>query len=83
MVIYWILNFFITLVTFVFSLFPVFETPAWFVSNLPQIFTMIFAFNNYLPIVEAFVVVVFLITFTMTYKIAKIVLAKTGVNMDL
>ena len=82
MILYWLINFFITLVTFVFGLLPVIETPAWLLSNLPQIFTMIFGFNQYLPIVESFMIVVWLIMFTFSYKVAKIVLNRVGINMN-
>lgn len=81
MVIWLLLNVFNTLITFVLGLIPVIETPVWFVTNLPDIFTMIFAFNQYLPIYEAFMVVVWLICGTMSYKVAKIVLNKAGIDI--
>ncbi len=81
MIIYWILQFFDTIITFVFSIVPVIETPAWLVSNLPKIFTTAFGFNQYLPLTEAFAVAVFLISFTMQYKIFKILLNKFGIDL--
>lgn len=81
MVIYLLLELFITLITFVLSLVPVIETPAWLVTNLPQIFTMIFAFNQYLPVYEAFTVAVWLIAGTMSYKFFKVILNLTGVDL--
>ena len=81
MILYWLFNALITLVNFAFSLIPVFETPAWLVSNLPQIFSMIFGFNKYLPVVEAVKVVWYLILFTMNYKIAKIILNRAGIDI--
>ena len=82
MIFYWLINFLISLVNFGFSLFPIFETPTWLITNLPQIFNMVFAFNQYLPIVEAFNVVVFLIIFSMSYKLYKIVLNRTGIDLN-
>lgn len=81
MVIYLLLNLFDALITFVFSLIPIIETPAWLITNLPEIFTMVFAFNNYLPIYEAFGVIVWLINGTMLYKVSKIVLNKAGIDL--
>jgi hypothetical protein len=81
MIVYLLLKLFDTLVTFVFGLVPVFETPAWLVTNLPDIFTMIFSFNQYLPIYETVVAVVFLIGFHIQYKILNIVLNKVGVSI--
>ena len=81
MILYLLLKAFDTILTFVIGLIPVIETPAWLVTNLPDIFTMIFAFNQYLPIYEGFGVIVFLIGGTMSYKIAKIVLNKAGLDI--
>ncbi|MBR2289343.1 MAG: hypothetical protein IJ867_01655 [Clostridia bacterium] len=81
MILYWLINFLITLITFAFGLIPVIETPTWLATNLPQIFTMIFAFNQYLPIYEAFMAVVWLISITMTYKISKIILNRAGIDI--
>ena len=81
MILYLILRLFNTLVTFGFSLFPVLETPAWLTATLPSILNMIFGLDYYLPVSEAFGVVVFLIGFTINYKIAKIILNKTGLDI--
>lgn len=81
MIIYLLLKAFDSILTFVIGLIPVIETPAWLITNLPDIFTMIFAFNQYLPIYEGFGVIVFLISGTMSYKVAKIVLNKAGLDI--
>lgn len=81
MIIYRLLQAFDTVLTFVFSLIPTIETPAWLITHLPEIFRMIFSFNYYLPIVEAFGVVVWLIIGTMSYKVAKILLNKAGLDI--
>lgn len=82
MVIYLLLSAFDLVLNFVIGLVPTFETPTWIASNLNNIFETIYGFNQYLPIAEAFVVVIFLLGFTLQYKILKIVLEKAGVNMN-
>ena len=82
MVIYLLLLAFDLVLNFVIGLVPTFETPSWIASNLDNIFGTIYGFNQYLPITEVFVVVVFLIGFILQYKILKIVLEKAGVNMN-
>lgn len=82
MIIYLISIGFNLILTGIVSLVPVFETPAWIVTNLDSIFETIFGFNNYLPITETFTVVIFLLGFTLQYKIWKIILNKVGVNMN-
>lgn len=81
MIVYLLLNLFDSLVFFVFSLIPVFETPAWLVTNLPEILTTIFSFNLYLPIAECAIAVGFCVIFTLNYKIIKVLLK--FVNIDL
>lgn len=82
MVLYLILTGFDKVSNFVISLIPTFETPAWIVQNLPNILETIFGYNNYLPIIETLGVVIFLLTFTLNYKVLKIILEKVGVNMN-
>lgn len=81
MILYYLLLAFDTIITFIFSIFPMIDTPVWLVSNLPKVFTTAFGFNQYLPLGEAFGVVVFCITFTMNYKVFKILLNKFGVDV--
>lgn len=82
MIVYLLLNLFNTLVVFIFSLCPVFETPAWLITYLPEILTTIFSFNLYLPIFETAGVVTFLIFFTIQYKVFRIVLNKAGIDLS-
>lgn len=81
MIIYLLIQFFITIINFLFGLVPVIETPVWLVSNLPQIFSMIFGFNQYLPIFEVFGVVAFLISFSLSTKISFLLLKKFGIEL--
>ena len=48
---------------------------------VPQIIDKIMSFNDYLPIIETFVTVVFCLTCTLVWKIAKIVLGIVQVNL--
>ena len=82
MILYLLLQFFNTLVFFIFTLMPVFETPVWLVTNLPTIFSTIFSFNLYLPVYETFAVIFFLILFTIQYKVFRIVLNKAGIDLS-
>lgn len=82
MIIYLLSIGFELILTALVSLFPVFETPTWIVTNLDTIFSTIFGFNHYLPIFETFSVVIFLLGFTLQYKVWKIILNKAGINMN-
>lgn len=82
MVVYLLLLLFDTLVSFVFTLIPVVETPVWLVTNLPKILTTIYSFNLYLPVAEAVVAVSFCVLFTLQYKVVKVVLNKVGINLN-
>lgn len=81
MILYMLLNLFDTLCNFVISLFPVFETPAWLVTHLPQIFSTVFGFNQYLPIYEAVVAVVLCITLTIAIRVISAVVSKLGIKL--
>lgn len=63
------------------SLIPTFETPSWFVTQLPDVLTRVASFNYYLPVFESVGIVIGLISFTLAYKILKITL--NFVNIDL
>lgn len=63
------------------SLIPVFETPAWFVTQLPDVLTRVASFNYYLPVFESVGIVIGLISFTLAYKVLKIAL--NFINVDL
>ena len=63
------------------SAIPTFETPVWFSTQLPDVLFRIASFNWYLPVYETVSVVIALIGFTLTWKVAKILL--NFVNIDL
>lgn len=82
MILYLILSGFDLVVSFVVNLIPIFKTPDWITNNLSKILSTVYSFNEYLPISECFTVVLFLLSFTLSYKILKIILNKVGVNMN-
>lgn len=81
MIIYLLVKGFYAIAFAVISIIPTFETPAWLVTQLPDVLTRVASFNWYLPVYETVTVVLFLIGFTLTYKILKVVL--NFVNIDL
>ena len=81
MILYLILKGFDVVLYGLVSLMPTFETPAWITYQLPDVLTRIASFNWYLPITESVTVILFLFSFTLAWKIVKIVL--NFVNIDL
>ena len=82
MILYLVLKLFDSLLYCLISTIPVFETPAWLVTQLPDVMTRIAAFNWFLPISETVLVVLFLITFTLSYKLMKIVLGVVHIDLN-
>jgi len=74
MIIYYIIKGFDAIAFAFVSAIPSFETPLWFSTHLPDILFRIASFNWYLPIYETVSVVIFLLGFTLTFKVLKIVL---------
>ena len=64
------------------ALIPTFETPAWFVTQLPDVLYRVASFNWYLPVYETVAVVLGLIGFTLSYKILKIVLNFVRIDLN-
>ena len=56
------------------SALPTFETPAWVATQLPGGLYRIASFNWYLPVYETVSVVMILLSFTLTWKVGKILL---------
>lgn len=81
MIVYLLLKGFDAILYSVISIIPTFETPAWFVTQLPDVLFRIASFNWYLPVYETVAIVLGLIGFTLTFKLVKIVL--NLVNIDL
>ena len=64
------------------SVIPVFETPAWVVTQLPDVLTRVASFNHYLPVYESIGIVIGLIVFTLSYKVVKIGLNTIHINLN-
>lgn len=64
------------------SIIPTFETPAWFATQLPDVLYRVASFNWYLPVYETVGVVLFLIGFTLGYKLVKIVLNVVRIDLN-
>ena len=54
MIIYLLLQGFDSLLFFVVSMIPTLEQPLWLTTTMPQILRVIYGFNIYLPVAEAF-----------------------------
>lgn len=81
MIIYLLLKGFNAIIFALVSVIPVFETPAWVATQLPDVLTRVASFNWYLPVYESVAIVLGLIALTLAYKILKIIL--NFVNIDL
>ena len=64
------------------SIIPVFETPVWFATQLPDVLFRIASFNWYLPVYETVGNVIVLIGFTLVFKIVKIVLNVVRIDLN-
>lgn len=82
MILYLLIKFFDSLLFAVLSILPTFSTPAWFVTQLPEVLIRIASFDNYLPIHETVGVVIGLISLTFNYKIFKIILGFFHVDLN-
>lgn len=82
MILYLIIKGFDALLFAILSILPVFETPAWIVTQLPDVLFRIASFNWYLPVYETVAIVVGLIAFTLNYKIFKIILGFSNINLN-
>ena len=82
MVIYLLLQGLNFLADLLIGFIPVFETPAWFATQLPQVLTRVASFNLYLPVYESVGIVIGLIVFTLTYKVLKIGLNTIHINLN-
>ena len=81
MIIYLLIKGFDAVIFALLSIIPVFETPAWVATQLPDVLTRVASFIWYLPVYESIGIVLGLIGFTLAYKILKIML--NFVNIDL
>lgn len=81
MIVYLILKGFNAILFALISIIPVFETPVWVATQLPDVLFRVASFNWYLPVYETVAIVLGLIGFTLSFKIVKIVL--NAVHIDL
>lgn len=82
MIVYLLLVGFDTLLSLLVNIIPSFDMPSWFTNELPQALSKIISWNNYLPISETIAVILFLLTFTLTYKIIKIILNVAHIDLN-
>ena len=82
MILYLLIKLFNSLLWFIISLIPTFETPVWFTTQLPDVLTRIATFNWYLPVYETVAVVSGLIAFTFAFKILKVVLRFFNIDLN-
>lgn len=82
MIIYLLLLGFVSILSFLINLIPSFSTPAWFTTQLPDVLMRIASFNYYLPVFETVGVVIFLITFTLSWKMIKVVLNIAHIDLN-
>ncbi len=82
MIIYLLLTGFDSVLSLLVSIIPSFDVPSWFTNELPEALSKIASWNNYLPISETIAVIVFLLTFTLTYKIIKIILNLAHIDLN-
>ena len=81
MIIYLLLQGFDSILYFIVSLFPTFETPVWMATQLPEILRRIMSFNYYLPLYETITVVTFLLSTTLIYKVFGSIAAIKGLKL--
>lgn len=82
MILYLIIKLFLALEFSFCALLPTIETPAWLANNLPEVLMRVASFNYYLPVFESVMVVSFLITFVLAWKIAKILLGILNIDLN-
>lgn len=61
-----------------FSFLPTLSTPVWAYENFPNILRTIMGFNYYLPVFELIGLVASVLTFTLAWKIGKIIIGIGG-----
>lgn len=81
MILYYILLFFDTLQMGFVDIIPAVSSPEFLVVYMPQIIEKIVAFNDYLPITEAFQTVIACLLGTLAWKILKVVLGVVNINL--
>lgn len=82
MIVYLLLKGFNVLLFLLVSFIPVFETPAWVATQLPDVLFRIASFNWYLPVYETVGIVIGLIVLTLNYKIFKVILRFFNIDLN-
>lgn len=82
MIVYLLCKGFLSLTFALVSIIPIFETPIWFSTQLPDVLYRIASFNWYLPVYETVSVVIFLISFTLAYKVLKVILNFVHIDLN-
>lgn len=82
MIVYLLLKGFNVLLFLLVSFIPVFETPAWVSTQLPDVLFRIASFNWYLPVYETVGIVIGLIVLTLNYKIFKVILRFFNIDLN-
>lgn len=82
MIVYLLLKGFDAILFALISIIPVFETPVWVATQLPDVLFRIASFNWYLPVYETVSIVIGLIGFTFTFKLLKIVLNVVHIDLN-
>lgn len=82
MIVYLLLKGFDAILFALISIIPVFETPVWVATQLPDVLFRIASFNWYLPVYETVSIVIGLISFTFTFKLLKIVLNVVHIDLN-
>lgn len=82
MIVYLLVKAFNSILFAIISIIPVFETPAWVTTQLPDVLFRIASFNWYLPVYETVAIVIGLILLTLNYKIVKVVLRFFNIDLN-
>lgn len=82
MIVYLIVKGFNAILFALISIIPVFETPVWVATQLPDVLFRVASFNWYLPVYETVGIVLGLIAFTLTFKIVKVALNIVHIDLN-
>lgn len=82
MLIYLLGLFYNKLVSAIFNIIPVIETPQWFTDGFYHIIELIMGFDYYLPLTETIEIVMWIVIITFTWKMIKIVLGLVNIDLN-
>lgn len=81
MIIYLLIQGFISILFSIVATFPTIETPLWLATTIPQILRVIYGFNIYLPVSESFIAIFMCITATLLMRVFSIVASVIHLNV--